>query len=119
MSARARASADQNVHPEVLERRIEDFLDVRQQPVNFVDEKYLALPNVGKYSGEIELLLQDRARSLFEADAQLGCDDSRERCLPQAGRPVQQHVVHRLSALLGGFDGDGQVLLELGLTGAI
>ncbi len=87
--------------------------------MNLVDEKYLALPNVREYSGEIELLLKDRARSLFEADAQLGRNDGRKRRLAQAGRPVQQHMVHRLSAFLGGFDGDGQVFLELSLAGEI
>jgi len=92
---------------------------VPEQPVNFVDEKHLALPDVREYAGEVEFLLQDGARSLFETHAQLGRDDGRECRLPQAGRPVEQYVVHRLSALLGCLDGNGKVFLELGLAGEI
>ena len=35
--------------------------------------------------------------------------------LPKPGRAVEQHVIHRLAALLGGFDGDGEIFLDLRL----
>ncbi len=39
--------------------------------------------------------------------------------LPKTGRPVEQHVIHRLAALAGGVDGDLQIFLETLLAGEI
>ena len=75
--------------------------------------------DVGEDAGEIELLLKNGPGGLLEADAQFGGDDGGERGFAQAGRPVQQHVIHGLAALLGGFDGDGEVLFELRLAGEV
>ena len=68
--ARARSGADQNVHAEILERRVEHLLDVGQQAVNLVDEEHLARADVAEDAGQVELLLQNRTGGLFEADAQ-------------------------------------------------
>ena len=87
--------------------------------MNFVDEENLTSPDVGEHAGEIELFLKNRAGSLFEADPELGGDDSGERGLAEARRAVEQNVIHCFAALFGGFDGDGKVLLELGLSGEI
>ncbi len=76
-------------------------------------------PDVGQHAGEIEFLLQNRPGGLLEADSQFGRDDGGERCLAQAGRAVQQHVIHGFAALLGGFDGDGEIFLELRLAGEV
>ena len=62
MRARARAGADQDVQMEIFERRIEHLLHVRQQAMNFVDEEDLALLNAAEDAGQVELLLQHRAR---------------------------------------------------------
>ena len=35
--------------------------------------------------------------------------------LPKPGRPVEQHVIHRLAALLRRLDGDGEIFLDLRL----
>ena len=56
---------------------------------------------------------------VVNGDFQLLGDDGGERGLAQAGRAVEQHVVHRLAAHFGGLDGDGEVLFELGLSGEI
>ncbi len=119
MRARARAGADQDVHAEILQRRVEHLLHVGQQAVDLVDEEDLARLDVAEDAGEIELLLQNRAGGLLEADAQLRGDDGGERGLAQARRAVEQHVIHGLAALARGFDGDGEVLLQLGLAGEI
>jgi hypothetical protein len=49
----------------------EHLLHVGQQAVNFIDEKDLAGLDATEDAGEVELLLQDRARGLLEADLQL------------------------------------------------
>jgi hypothetical protein len=36
-----------------------------------------------------------------------------ERGLAEAGRAVEEEVVERLAALLGGVDGDAEIVLEL------
>ena len=42
-----------------------------------------------------------------------------QRGFAQPGRAVEQHVVHGFAALAGGFDGDGEILFQLGLSGEI
>src|ERR1700680_1111439 len=56
---------------------------------------------------------------LLPADAQLGRDDARERRLAEAGRPVEQHVIHGLAAVFGGLDRNRQILLHPGLSGEV
>ena len=45
--------ADHDVDLEVLERRIEDLLDDRRQPVDLVDEQHVARLEVGEDRGEV------------------------------------------------------------------
>ena len=76
--------------------------------------------DVAQDAGEIELLLQHRARkSCVNVHIQFLGDDGGERGLAQARRAVEQHVVHRLAAHAGGFDGDREILFELALPGEI
>ena len=65
--ARARSCSNQDVHAEILQRRVQDFLHVGKQPVNFVDEEDLARANIGEDAGEVQLLLQDRPGGLLES----------------------------------------------------
>ena len=41
MRARARARAHQDIHAEILQRRVEHLLHIRQQAVDLVDEEDL------------------------------------------------------------------------------
>ena len=59
------------------------------------------------------------SRGLLDGHAQLGGDDPGERGLAQARRAVQQHVVHGLAGGAGSLDGDGEILLDLGLAGEV
>ena len=68
MRARARARAHQDIDAEILQRRVEHLLHVRQQAVNLVDEEDLVQPDVAEDAGEVELLLQDRAGGRGERD---------------------------------------------------
>ena len=119
MRARAGPRADQDVEMEILQRRVEHLLHIGQQPMNFVDEENLARLNRAENAGEIELLLQHRAGGLLECHFQFLRDDRRERGFAQSGRAVEQHVIHRLAALAGGFDGDLQIFFEPLLAGEI
>ena len=87
--------------------------------MDFVDEENLALLNVAQDADQVEFFLQHRSGGLLDAHSQLGGDDPGERGLAQARRAVEQHVVHGLAAAAGSLDSDGEVLLDLGLTGEI
>ena len=108
--ARRRAFADDQVELVVLHRRIEDFLDRRVEPVDFVDEQDVALLEIGQQRREIAGLGDHRAGGRAEIDAQLARHDLRQRRLAEAGRADEQHVVERLAAVLRRLDED----LEIG-----
>jgi hypothetical protein len=97
--ARRRAFADHDVDLEVLQRRVEDFLDHRAQAVDLVDEQHVVRFEVGQQRGQVAGALQHRAGGLAQIDAHLGGDDVRQGGLAQARRAEQQHVVERLAAL--------------------
>ena len=117
--ARARSRAHQDIDAEIFQRRIEHLLHIRQQAMDLVDEEDLARADVAQDAGEIEFLLQHGPGSGGEGDFQLLGDDGGERGFAEAGRPVEQHVVHGFAALAGGLDGDGEILFQLALPGEI
>jgi hypothetical protein len=86
-----------NVDLVVLHRGIEELLDDRAQPVNFVDEQDVARPHVRERRDEIAWLLQRRARARADVHAELASDQLGERCLPQSRRPEEERVVERLT----------------------
>ena len=117
--ARAGAGADEDIHAEIFQRGVDHFLHVGLQAMNFIDEENFAFLNIAEDADQVEFLLQHRTGGLLPADSQLRRDDARERGFAQAGRAVEEHVIHRLAALFRGFDGDGEILLDLGLAGEI
>ena len=58
----------------------------------------------------------DSWRAVPQVHAQLGRNDVTQRGLAQAGRAEQQHMVERLTTLLGGADKYLQLLARLGLA---
>ena len=60
--------------------------------------------------GEVARLGDHRAGGGAEADAHLAREDSGERGLAEARRAVEQHMVERLAAALGGIDEHAQIL---------
>jgi hypothetical protein len=56
--ARARTRAHQDVHAEILQRRIQHLLHIGHQAVDFVDEEDLPRADVAEDAGEVQLLLQ-------------------------------------------------------------
>ncbi len=112
-AARRRPFADHDVDLEVLERRIEDLLDDRRQPMDLVDEQHVARLEVGEQRGEIARALEHRARRLAQVHAELVRDDVRQRRLAEARRAEQQHVIERLAALARRLDEDAELLADL------
>ncbi len=84
--------------------------------MNFVDEENFALLQITQDADQIELLLQHRARGLLDVHAEFGGDDSGERGFTQSRRAIEQHMIHRFAALLGGLDGDREILFDLRLA---
>ena len=113
VGARRRPLPDDDVKLVVLQRRVQQLLQRRLQAVDFVDEQHLPLAQVGEDGRQVALDLQRRPRGLLEGHAQLVGDDVGQRRLAQPRRPVEQHVVERLAARLGGLDGDLEVVLDL------
>ena len=112
-AARRRTFADHDVDLEILERRIEDLLDDRRQPVDLVDEQDVVGLEVREQRGEISGALEHGARGLAQVDAELVRDDVRQRGLAEPRRPEQQHVVERFAALARGLDEDRQLAADL------
>ena len=103
---------DDDVEPEVLERRIEDLLRRAVEPVDLVDEEDVARLERGQDRGDVALPLERRAGDLADADPELVADDLRERGLAEPGRAGEQDVVERLAARLRRVERDLQLLLD-------
>ena len=84
--------------------------------MDLIDEQHVPVVEVGEDRGEVTRSLDGRTARGVDADPQLARDDVGERGLAQAGRPVQQDVVRRLSPLAGGAQQDGEVVLDLRLA---
>ena len=104
--------ADDDVEPEVLERRVEDLLDRAVDPVDLVDEEDVLQLEAGEDRGHVALPLQRRAGDRADADAELLADDLRERRLAEPGRADEQDVVERLAARLRRRERDRELLLD-------
>ena len=89
------------------------------ETVDLVDEEHVPLVQVGQDRREVAAPLDRRAAGQLDLHAQLVRDDVGERRLAEAGRAVQQDVVERLPAHLGGGDKDGEVFLHLLLPDVI
>ena len=112
-AAGARPPAQDDIQREVLHRRVQHLLRRPRQPVHLVDEQDVALLQVGQDRRQVPRPLDRRPGGDADGDRHLMGDDVSESGLAQPGRPVQEDVVQRLAALLGGGDADAQVVLDL------
>ena len=110
--ARGGALPDDDVEPEVLERRVEDLLDRAVDAVDLVDEEHVALLERREDRGHVPLALERRPGHGAQPDAELLAHDLGERRLAEARRPDQEHVVERLAASLGRVERDRELLLR-------
>ena len=107
--ARAGPAADHEVEAVVLERGVEDLLDLRVEAVDLVDEQDLAVVEGGEERGQVARPLDDGPGGGLDRDAELGRDHVGEARLADARRPEEQDVVEGLAAAPGGLDGDPEV----------
>jgi hypothetical protein len=115
-AARRRAFADHDVDLVVLQCGVQDFLDDRAEPVDFVDEQHIVLFQVGQQRGQVLGFFQHRAAGLAQVDPELGGDDVTERGFAQTGRAEQQHMVQCLLALARRANEDFKLLAHFGLA---
>lgn len=104
-----RALADHDVDLEILHRRIQHFLDHGREAMDLVDEQHIVRLQVGQQRRQVAGFLDHRARGHAQVHAQLVGDHMAQRCLAEAGRPEDQHVVQRLAAPLRRLDVDVQL----------
>ena len=109
---RARALADDDVEPEVLERRVEDLLDRAVHAMDLVDEEDVLRVEAREDRRHVALPLERGPGDRADADVELLADDRRERRLPEAGWPDEQDVVERLAARLRRLQRDVELLLR-------
>ena len=107
-----RPLADDDVQPEVLERRIEDLLDRRVEPVDLVDEQHIARLERGQDRRQVALALDRRSRDGAQAGAELLPDDVGKARLAEAGRAHQQYVIESLVPCLRCRERDVELLLQ-------
>src|SRR5262249_58767563 len=93
--ARGRALADDDVEPEVLERRVEDLLDRPVEAVDLVDEEDVARLERRQDRGDVALPLERGPGDLSDADRELATHGLRERRLAEAPRPGAPQMVER------------------------
>ena len=110
--ARGRPLADHDIDLIILHRRIENFFDDVIQPVDFIDEKDIALFEIGQEGGKIARALDHRTGSGFDAHAHLAPDDVGERGFPQPGRTVKKDMVEHVVARLRRRNGDPEIFLD-------
>ena len=107
--ARGGTLAEDDVEPEVLERRIEDLLGGPVEAVDLVDEQHLARLDRRQDRGDV-LLLERRPGDGAEPDAELLADDLRQGRLAEPRRPGEEDVVERLVAPLRRIERDAELL---------
>lgn len=116
VGARTGPLADDDVELVVLEGGVELFFEDGLEAVDFVEEKHLALSDVGKDGGEVALNLQGGAGGLLEAYIQLVGDDAGQGGFAQAGRAKEQYMIEGFAARASGFESDGKLFFGFGLA---
>src|SRR5207253_1825980 len=99
-----------------LERRVEDLLDGRVEPVDLVDEEDVSRIQGGEDRREVSLPLERRPRDRPDGDVELFADDVGEARLAEARRADEQEVVERLASPSCCVERDSELLLEPLLT---
>jgi hypothetical protein len=112
---RVRSVGDAHVDAELLHGRVEEFLQCRPEPVDFVDEEDVAGLEGREHSHEITGAFEHRPGGRPNVNAKLARHQQGQRRLAEAGRAEEQRVIERFLALFGGVDRDLQRFLHLRL----
>ena len=114
--SRGRPLPHHDIKREVLERRIENFLDHAVQAVNLVDEEDIALFEVCEDCRQVARSLNSRPARRADVRAELIGNHRGERGLAKPRRAGEQDVVGALFTLLRRLDKDSERLFHLGLS---
>ncbi len=114
--AGAGALADHDVEAVVFEGGVELLLKDGREAVDFVEEEDLLFLDVGEDGRQIAGDDEAGAAGLLEGSAHFVGDDGGEGGFAEAGRAEEEDVVEGFAAGFGGFEGDGELLLGLGLA---
>ena len=87
--------------------------------MDFVDEKHIALVEVGQQTGKVGRLLDGWAAGYLELAPHFARKYSGEGGLAEAWRAAEENVVEGIAPLLGRLYGDIEPLLDLGLAGEL
>ena len=110
--ARRRTLADNDVEFVVLHRRVEHFFDEFVETMDFVDEEYVAVFEIGEDRAQVADALDRGATRHLHADAHFFGDDVGECRLAQARRTIEKHVLYRVAALSRRFDKNAEIPLD-------
>src|SRR4029450_3059871 len=116
---RARALPDHDVELVVLEGGIQDLLDRRRHPVDFVDEEDFVLREVGEDRCQIAGLLEDWTGRGPDRRTELVPDHVGKSSLSKTRRAVEEYVVECLRTLSRGRNRHLQVLANAILADVI
>ena len=101
------------VQAPVLHGRIEGFLHLAVQAVDFIDEQDIRMRQVDQDGRQLATVLDGGPGSDGEPTVHLAGQDLAEGGLAQPRGPVQQDMVQRLAALAGCLDQDFHVVLQV------
>ena len=87
--------------------------------MDFVDEKHIALVEIGQQTGEVGRLFNGRAAGDLEFAPHFARKNSSKGGFAKAGRAAEENVVEGIAPLLGRLHGDIKPLLDLGLASEI
>ena len=96
---RASTLPDHQVEPVIFHGGIKNFLDRRMQPMDLVDEKYIAFFEICEDRRKVAGLFDDRASGGLQCRAHLVRNNIRERRFTDARRAGEQNVIQRLASL--------------------
>ena len=120
LSARDHALADHQIKFVVFHRRIKLFFNRRIETMNLVDEKHVALLQVGQLADQVAGNLDRRGRRSNASTAPISLrDDVCERGFAKSGRAGEQNVIERFLAIQRCFHIDAKVFLHLPLADVV
>src|SRR5271155_2522253 len=95
--ARPRPLPDNQIHAKILHRRIQNLLQRRLQSVNLIQKEKILRLQRSEHRGQVTFFLQQRPRADLDRRSHLIRQNLRQRRLAQPRRPVQQHMIQRLT----------------------
>lgn len=103
---------DDDVEFVVFHCGVEDFFDEFVETMNFVDEKHVAVFEIGENRTQVADALNCRAARHFHPDTHFFGDNVGECGFAQASGTIEEDVLHRVIAFPGGIDEDTEIPLD-------